>query len=235
MSLSRTTQTASKTVRSSGSSTPRRCSIGGRSWRLRVSCAGVRRGHPDAPHRAIADRFGGARRRAGGTRVDVRRCFEEHRARVYRWAFAMCRRHDDALDVVQEVFMRLLRRPPQNASPEQIRAWLRRTTRSVVVDRWRRVRKRPKENADLALVDEAFTAKRAPDARETDAEIREALAALSEQQQLVVLAKVCDEMTFRAIAAELGIAESTAKTHYLRGLRALRDRLSASLGIGSRS
>ena len=45
--------------------------------------------------------------------TDVAALFETHRARVYRWARAMCGRHDDALDVVQEVFLRMLKRPPE--------------------------------------------------------------------------------------------------------------------------
>ena len=32
--------------------------------------------------------------------ADVAECFEAHRARVYRWAYGLCARHEDALDVV---------------------------------------------------------------------------------------------------------------------------------------
>jgi DNA-directed RNA polymerase specialized sigma24 family protein len=36
---------------------------------------------------------------------------------------------------------------------------------------------------------------------------------------------VYDEMTFAEIAAELSVAISTVKTHYLRAVQAVRDRL----------
>jgi len=51
------------------------------------------------------------------------------------------------------------------------------------------------------------------------------LAKLSDLQRSVLVAKVYDEMTFAEIAAELDVAVSTAKTHYLRAVRTIRDRL----------
>lgn len=164
--------------------------------------------------------------------VDVRRCFEEQRAHVYRWAFALCRRHDDALDTVQDVFLRMVRRPPTAAATPELRAWLRRATRSAVVDRWRRDQARPRL-VDDAGMEIAASASRPLPADETAERIRATLSTLSEQQQLVILAKICDGLTFRETAAELGIAESTAKTHYLRGLAALRDKLAVRPTIGS--
>ena len=41
----------------------------------------------------------------------------------------------------------------------------------------------------------------------------------------MVVAKVYESMTFAEIALELDLAVSTVKTHYLRALQSLRDRL----------
>ena len=56
-------------------------------------------------------------------------------------------------------------------------------------------------------------------------DIAGALDRLSELQRGVLVAKVYDEMTFAEIATELDLALSTVKTHYLRAVRAVRDRL----------
>jgi RNA polymerase sigma factor (sigma-70 family) len=56
-------------------------------------------------------------------------------------------------------------------------------------------------------------------------DVAEALDRLTEIQRSVLVAKVYDEMTFARIAVELGLAVPTVKTHYLRAVRTVRDRL----------
>ncbi|MGE0480798.1 MAG: RNA polymerase sigma factor [Phycisphaerae bacterium] len=159
-------------------------------------------------------------------RADVERCFAAHRARVYRWAFGLCGRHDDALDALQDVFVRLLHAGVRFESDGAARAWLRRATSSVIIDRWRSARERVRRERAVALerFGEAQTPA-TPGAADEAAIVRAAIAALSEQQRLVLLAKCFDECSFGEVAAELGIAVSTAKTHYLRALDAIRARL----------
>lgn len=161
--------------------------------------------------------------------TDVAAHFEAHRARVYRWAHAMCGRHEDALDVVQEVFLRMLKRPPDLPSIASGAAWLRRVTARIVIDRWR---------ADLSR--EALQRRHLPraaaeesaESHELAERLRAAIETLSEQQRLVLMAKTYDRETFQQIADELGIAVSTAKTHYLRALSAVRARLAIDAPAG---
>jgi len=157
--------------------------------------------------------------------------FRAHRARVYRWARAMCGRHEDALDVVQDVFLRMLRSRPALPSPAATIAWLRRVTSRVVIDRWRRAAVRRTDFAEVSppTPDETLAA------GELRAQVRAALESLSEQQRLVVIAKCYDRLTFQQIAAELGVSPSTAKTHYVRALAAVRDRLGIEIQSGSRT
>jgi RNA polymerase sigma factor (sigma-70 family) len=159
--------------------------------------------------------------------LDVTACFDAHRARVYRWALGLCGSDADAADITQEVFLRMLRRPPAVEAPGALVAWLRRVTATVAVDRWRRARVR-------RLVEEQAVAARPVAAPPADAEeaqrVRAALAELSPQQRLVVLGKSYDGLTFREIAAELGISVPTAKTHYVRALAAIRGKLAGEAG-----
>lgn len=164
--------------------------------------------------------------------TDVGGHFVAHRARVYRWALLLCRRPEDALDVVQDVFLRMVRRPPDTASIAGTIAWLRRTTQRVAIDRWRAAAAGP---AVEVVAGERLAAGRAAahgagagdalERSEQSARVRASLAELSDHQRLVLVSRICDEMTFQQIADELGISVSTAKTHYVRGLMALRARL----------
>ena len=56
-------------------------------------------------------------------------------------------------------------------------------------------------------------------------EIALALDKLTETQRGELVAKIYDELTFSNIADEMGLALSTVKTHYLRAIRTVRNRL----------
>jgi RNA polymerase sigma-70 factor (ECF subfamily) len=164
-------------------------------------------------------------------------CFEAQRGLVYRWARTLTRRHDDALDLTQEVFLRLLAyRGPRQPAPV-LRAWLRRVTHNLAIDGWRRrdalrgsAALEPNDPLHNSALDDAD----ALESSEQAVRVRTALAKLSAQQRLVLLAKVCDGLTFSEIAAELEIAPSTAKTHYLRALETLRNEPQLQLLAGSK-
>ena len=154
--------------------------------------------------------------------ADPGRAFDENRARVYRWSCAMGCGHEEALDVVQDVFVRLVRAGDAAPSTRTLVSWLRRATSSVVIDRWRsESSRRKREAADAKAPAEAA----GPCDWSERERVRGAVGELSEQQRLVLTCKVVDGMTFAAIAEELGLAAPTVKTHYLRALESLRDQL----------
>jgi RNA polymerase sigma-70 factor (ECF subfamily) len=161
---------------------------------------------------------------------DVEAHFRAHRGRVYRWAYAMCARHEEALDVVQEVFLRMLRQPPVLPNVPATIAWLRRVTARVMIDRWRAEASRSAMRRHVELREHT---EETPETRELTEQLRAAIGGLSEQQRLVLMAKTYDRMTFAQIADELGIAVPTAKTHYLRALSAVRGRLKIDVQAGS--
>jgi RNA polymerase sigma-70 factor (ECF subfamily) len=57
-------------------------------------------------------------------RHDARRLFEEHGAAVYRFALMLLRRHQDAEDVVQETFLKLLQHLAGGGDTGNLRGWL---------------------------------------------------------------------------------------------------------------
>lgn len=137
---------------------------------------------------------------------------------VYRWAYRLLQNHHDALDATQEVAVRALRQPAGEL--RHARAWLRRVTVNCCVD----MRRRPREHENVP--DAPATGQSPQQALERDESQQAVLTALnrlSHQQRCVLMAKVFDEETFAEIAAGMGLAVSTVKTHYLRGLQTLRE------------
>ncbi len=157
--------------------------------------------------------------------------FERYTNEVYGWAYRLLGRHHDALDVVQDVFLRWDAQCVRQA-PKQPRGWLRRVTLNRAID-LRRQRHTTQELQALACAEFASPADSygsvEAEARIDREVLRDDIAAaldrLSDVQRSVLVAKVYDDMTFAQIAGELGLAISTIKTHYLRAVRAVRDRL----------
>lgn len=145
---------------------------------------------------------------------------EAHRAEIYAWARRIVGGHEDALDVVQDVCLRCVDQWARER-PNHVRGWLRRVTVNRAIDLARsRVRGAPR----IATA-EATPTLAASDGEERRRALLDALQGISDAQRQVLLAKVLDDSTFAQIAAELDVAVPTVKTHYLRAVRALRDRL----------
>ncbi len=149
--------------------------------------------------------------------------FERHTAQIYGWAYRLLGRHHDALDVVQDVFLRWDAQCLRE-TPKQPRGWLRRVTVNRAIDLRRQRRKSADPNAYIESPGGNETETRM-DQDSLRADIALALDGLSSGQRGVLIAKIYDDMTFREIATEMELALSTVKTHYLRAIRALRDRL----------
>lgn len=70
--------------------------------------------------------------------VDWETAYRDNVHWVYRIALGRLGNHEDAEDVTAEVFTRALPRLRMGAQPEQVRAYLAATSRSVLAEHWRR-------------------------------------------------------------------------------------------------
>ena len=151
--------------------------------------------------------------------------FEQYAGQVYAWAYRFLGRHHDALDVVQDVFLRWDQQCSQ-ARPLQPRGWLRRVTLNRAIDVSRKRQTSADSMTPMMKMPTADEAGVEPMDRATlRQDIAAALDRLTDIQRSVLVAKVYDEMTFAEIATEMSLAISTVKTHYLRAVQAVRDRL----------
>ena len=151
--------------------------------------------------------------------------FEQYAGQVYGWAYRFLGRHHDALDVVQDVFLRWDQQCTQGR-PLQPRGWLRRVTLNRAIDVCRKRQASADSMTPVMKMPAAEDATVEPmDYATLRQDIAAALDRLTDIQRSVLVAKVYDEMTFAEIAAEMSVAVSTVKTHYLRAVQAVRDRL----------
>ncbi|MCA9254342.1 MAG: sigma-70 family RNA polymerase sigma factor [Phycisphaerales bacterium] len=151
--------------------------------------------------------------------------FERYLPRVFEWAHRLTRDRDASMDIVQDVFLKW-RRQCETAAPRKPEAWLRTVTARRVFELSRSPRLSIVGDVDSR---EAQATEGPPLARSDLEALRDdvfaALRRLTDAQRDVVLAKVMDDRTFASIADDFEISISTAKTHFLRGLRTLRESL----------
>jgi putative glutamine amidotransferase len=120
-----------------------------------------------------------------------------------------------AEDLCQETVMRAWRRAPRELPPERLRAWLHRTAANLAVDELRRRARRGEIGYDDAL-----TGVVANDASADGRDVREALAALTPHQRLVLLLRFEQGLSLRELGALLDIGEDAARKRVARAREA---------------
>jgi len=168
-------------------------------------------------------------RLAAGDREALTPLMERHYRRLYRIALSYLRQPDDALDVVQEAFVKAFQSASRWDGSAEAGPWLGRITVNLAIDRWRRNRRRAQTFTPLAEDDHASEladAAPAPDRRVHGREVGERVAAalrvLPERQRAVVVLRHYQDMSLEEIAGTLGMSLGTVKSSLHRALGRMR-------------
>ena len=155
----------------------------------------------------------------------LKNLFDAHYVRLYRLARRLAPTADDALDLVQETFLRASRFPksiPFGVANEE--AWLVRVLINIRRDQWRQTSTRDRL-AKVALVGNLFASgdgdlEAALIARTA---VWQALDMLPPRRRAVIVMYELEGLALPAIAALLGISEITVRWHLSRGRRDLTE------------
>jgi len=158
--------------------------------------------------------------------VDIERLYDEHAQALFAFLLNFTRHEADTHDLLQELFIKLAKRPELLDGVRDERAFLLRLAHNLAIDLIRRRGTREKNYEQLAREPLAvFAPTDAPD----EGAFREALAAalgeLPAEQREVVHLKLWEGLTFEQIADLLAIPLNTAASRYRYGLDKLRLRL----------
>ena len=131
---------------------------------------------------------------------------------------ALCSRHD-AEDVLQTVFLRIVRKRRHLAAARYLDAYVHQIARNEATSFLRRRRKRPLESDSQPWL---VPAEAADTSREEAEALQAALTRLPAVQREIVVLKTYKDKTFREIAAMLDLSLSTVASRYRYGLEKLR-------------
>ena len=157
---------------------------------------------------------------------------ERHYRRLYRLALSYLRQPDDALDTVQEAFVKAWQNAARWDGSAEAGPWLSRIAINLSIDRWRRNRRRQATFTPLAEDDHEGAlgnGEPPPDRGIRERELRDhlscALDALPERQRAVVVLRHYQDMSLAEIATTLGMSLGTVKSSLHRALHRMRERL----------
>jgi RNA polymerase sigma-70 factor, ECF subfamily len=147
----------------------------------------------------------------------IGRLYDEYAAGLYRYALMVLADPSAAADVVQQVFVAVLRAGSGVDSDER---YLRRAVRNECYSSLRRRRRNGAEDAQLLE-----TVPGAPENPEERIALEQALRALPPEQREVVHLKTYEGLTFQEIAAISGESINTVASRYRYALDKLREEL----------
>jgi len=162
--------------------------------------------------------------------------YDLYAARVFGLCLRILNENQLAEDTLQEVFLRVWERAQLfEQSRGTVNAWLMGIARNTCIDQLRRMQTRPQAadqaDGEDALPFEETLADLSNDvpglaaANERAALVRQALAALAPEQQLVIQLSYFKGLTRREIARQLNWPEGTVHTRARLALQNLRGRL----------
>ncbi|HJP82888.1 MAG TPA: sigma-70 family RNA polymerase sigma factor [Fimbriimonadaceae bacterium] len=162
--------------------------------------------------------------------------FERYRTLVFRFAYQMVPRRDDAEDMVQEAFVRAYQNLDKYRDEAKFTTWLLRIVTNLCTDQARMSNRRQaleQQEAKGSLVwmtvgnwDDPV--QNLENDRRKEA-LRRALAALPVHHRSVIVLRDIEERDYTDIASILGCTIGGAKLRVLRARRALKDRIAPLL------
>jgi RNA polymerase sigma-70 factor, ECF subfamily len=185
----------------------------------------------------------------GGDGRAFRALVELHQSRLFAVAFGMLRDRDDAMDVVQDAFIKAHRKLAEFEGNAAFSTWLYRICVNLCIDRKRADARRRKVDLDDALAtglgdDDTLYAeaeiggrlsgtnplKNSSD-KELGAELGRAMAGLSEDHRSILLLREVEGMSYEEIAETLGIPRGTVMSRLFHARKNMQRLLRPFLGL----
>jgi RNA polymerase sigma-70 factor (ECF subfamily) len=147
--------------------------------------------------------------------------FTEHSRRIYAYCLRQLGSPEEAEDALQATYLNACRSLLSGFEPEVAQAWLFKVAQNVCLTRqrssWRR--RRVERPEDIQEIQDYIAAPSAPGDELFG--IDDALASLPEQQRRAILLREWKGLSYREVAAQMGLSQGAVETLIFRARRSL--------------
>lgn len=174
----------------------------------------------------------------GGDISSVEALIERHQPRVFRFAQKMCRRMDDAEDVLQETLLAAARSVGSFRGDASVSTWLYTIARSFCIKKARRSKFAPERELSLddecrgevrAIVDGGLLPDEQLETKRLGEALDRAIGSLDADHREVVLLRDVEGLTGAEVAEVTGLSVAAVKSRLHRARMELRDLLAPAL------
>jgi RNA polymerase sigma-70 factor (ECF subfamily) len=157
----------------------------------------------------------------------VTRVYVRFQRSLLRYLRGLLARREDAEDIAQETYVRLVRATPLAQNETHIRAFMFRAATNLAYDRFRQLRSRgPHEDAELTEpTDDSPPAERVVALEQAVATVERTLLKLPVRCRQVFLLRTAHEWSYEAIAQRLGVSKRTVEREMQAALDACQREL----------
>jgi len=153
----------------------------------------------------------------------MKEIFDEYRDKVYRIAYGVVRHREEALDIVQEVFVKLFRTIGHFKGKSSFYTYVYRTAMNTAIDHVRKFKKSTslsfEDGVERYLPD---SPEKRPDQvamdRELEGKVKGALAKLPDDQRAAIVFREVEGLSYQEMAKAMGCSMGTvmSRLHYGR-------------------
>lgn len=156
-----------------------------------------------------------------------------YQSKVFILAYSFFRNKEDAVDLVQDVFLRVFEKIESFQEGRNFDAWILRVAKNLCIDRYRRTRDRREMDSGVRVDEIPLADNRTPDAaRAADLKsvLYRSVDKLAERQRTIFLMRHVNQMDNEEIARVLNISTGTVKSLHFKAIRRLRTLMGPHLG-----
>ena len=157
-----------------------------------------------------------------------------YQRKVYLLAYSFFHNHDDAMDIVQETFLRFYQKAHMFQTGKSFQNWLLQITKNLCIDHYRKNYKKHNETLPEINVEDVHLGRSDSQVDSVSSDLKKifshCLAKLSEKQRMIFVLKHYNQLKYREIAQILGIAVGTVKSLNHKAIQNLKVLMNPYLG-----
>lgn len=163
----------------------------------------------------------------------IEELYEKYHKDVYRFAYFFTNRKQDAEDITQETFIKVLKNLNQLKNHSKEKTWIISIVRNTAVDHIRRQRLiqfLPQSIVKEHEFSTKLTSSHFLIVEETRKELKDALLKLQPNYRTVVILRALNELSVKETAEALGCSEGKVRVDFHRALNVLKSNVNLNEG-----